>query len=106
MADDATPAGLPDGVELVRTTPDFDAVSVPDGLRRAHHIAPGVWGVLRVLDGRLDFVWEDETGEAGESGDGERTTLRAGDTMVIPPERRHHVEPADDARFHVEFYRP
>lgn len=91
------PDALPEGVELVRTTPDFDHGSVPDGLRRAHHIAPGVWGRLRVVAGSLDFVWED---------DGRRSSLRAGDTIVIPPERRHHVEPGEDATFHVEFHRP
>lgn len=90
---------LPDGLVLRRTTPDFDETTVPAGLTREHRIAPNVWGLLRVLAGEVVFVEEDRD-------DGGRTTLRAGDEMVIVPDTPHHVEPGTGALFHVEFHAP
>jgi len=87
---------LPEGVEWVRTTPEFTASTVPAGLLRAHRVAPGAWGVLRVLEGTVTFV-EEESGVAHP--------LTAGESVVIPPEVPHHVEPGPDARFVVEFHR-
>ncbi|NLD76767.1 MAG: DUF1971 domain-containing protein, partial [Acidimicrobiales bacterium] len=68
----------------------------PDGLLRAHKVAVGVWGRLRVLDGTVTFVAEES---------GERRTLGPGESQVIEPDLPHHVEPSDDARFEVEFHR-
>jgi tellurite resistance-related uncharacterized protein len=89
---------LPDDVELERTTPELTAQSVPPGLLRAHRVARGVWGRLRVLEGGLRFVWEADGEEAG-------IELAAGDAVVIPPEVAHHVEPGPTCRFVVEFHR-
>lgn len=89
-------AALPPGLGLVRTTREFTVDTVPAGLLSAHQVASEVWGVLRVLEGSVVFVAE----ESGES-----RSLGAGDTQVIEPEVPHHVEPAADARFVVEFYR-
>jgi tellurite resistance-related uncharacterized protein len=88
---------LPDGLTLVRVTDVFDADTVPAGLRRAHRVAVGVWGVLRVEAGAVRFVWEDEVGMPLD--------LVAGDSAVIEPDRLHHVEPGPDARFSVAFHR-
>lgn len=88
---------LPADLVLQRTTADFDPSTVPSALLRAHHIAPGVWGVLEVVAGRLVFVWESRPDEPLE--------LAAGDSVVIEPEVLHHVEPGPDARFHVSFHR-
>ena len=87
---------LPDGVELARTTPEFTAETVPAGLLKAHQVAAEVWGRLCVLEGTVTFVAE---------GSGESRVLGAGDTQVIEPEMLHHVEPAEGARFVVEFHR-
>lgn len=87
---------LPDGLDLVRTTPTFTADDVPPGLLRAHHLAEGVWGRLRVEAGALVYM---------EEASGERRTLGPGDVQVIEPEARHHVEPGEGARFHVEMHR-
>ncbi len=87
---------IPDGLTLARTTPAFDAEAMPEGLLRAHRVAPDVWGLLRVLDGEVTFVLE-----ATE----ERRVVRAGDEQVIPPDVEHHVEPGPGARFEVAFYR-
>lgn len=87
---------LPSDAVFVRSTPEFDATSTPPGLRRAHRIAEGVWGLLRVLEGRVTFVLEDS---------GEATDIEAGRDQVIAPEVLHHVVVGDDARFLVEFHR-
>lgn len=91
------PSELPGGLELARTTPTFDAASVPAGLTRAHRIAPGVWGRLVVTSGSLRFVFEDDQ-------NGSRT-VTAGEHQVIPPDRPHHVEVVGPVRFAVEFHR-
>ncbi|NLA37100.1 MAG: DUF1971 domain-containing protein [Actinobacteria bacterium] len=88
---------LPEGLEFQRATDEFTATSVPEGLRRAHRVAPGVWGLLKLHAGTLRFVWEDDPDAPVE--------LAAGDSVVIEPDRRHHVEPGDDARFQIEFHR-
>jgi tellurite resistance-related uncharacterized protein len=88
---------LPAGLELQRTTDEFDIGSVPPGLLRAHRLGTGVWGLLEVIDGSVSFVWEDDPDAP--------ITLVAGDSLVIRPEVPHHVEPGRDARFTVAFYR-
>lgn len=88
---------LPEGLALQRTTDEFDVDAVPAGLLRAHRLAAGVWGLLRVTGGSLAFVWEDRPDDPVE--------LRAGDAMVIEPETLHHVERGPDAQFTVAFHR-
>lgn len=92
----ATPM-MPAGLALARTTPVFTATTVPDGLRRAHEVADGVWGRLVVSAGTVRFVFEDEPATPID--------VATGGSVDIPPRRRHHVEPADDAAFTVEFHR-
>jgi tellurite resistance-related uncharacterized protein len=88
---------LPVGSELVRTTDVFDDDTVPAGLLRAHRVADGIWGRLVVHTGAVGFVFEDEPDH--------RHVVAAGDSMVIPPARPHHVELSGPATFAVEFYR-
>lgn len=88
---------LPTGLALVRATEELTAESVPAGLLRAHRLAPGVWGLLRVTAGSLVFVWEDRPGDP--------VVLVEGDATVIPPEVPHRVEPGAGVRFVVEFHR-
>lgn len=96
-----TPTGrrygsLPEGVSFVRETPRWSAEEVPPGLRRAHQVASGVWGLLRVYAGSVRFV-DEATGAAQE--------LSVGDEQVIPPATPHHVEPGAGSRMSVSFYR-
>lgn len=91
---------LPDGLILARTTAEFDVETVPPGLLRTHRVAAGIHGRIRVLAGAVRFVWEDD----GERAD--PVELGAGDSLVIPPEVPHHVEPDADARFVIDFHRP
>ena len=100
MSDDALE--LPAGLELARTTPEFDEHSVPQGLRKAHEVADAVWGRLVVMTGSLRFVFEDDP--SGSVGRTERL-MSAGEHQVIPPRRRHHVETFGPVGFDVEFHR-
>lgn len=90
---------LPPGLVLARTTPEFTAETVPNGLLSAHKVADEVWGLLRVNAGTVEFVVEDR------EGSGARRLMQAADTQVIEPGVLHHVEPSADARFVVEFHR-
>ena len=88
---------LPGGLELQRVTDVFDVDSVPAGLLRAHRLAAGVWGLVSVTQGELTFVWEDRRDDP--------VTLHPGDSLVIEPTTRHHVEPGPDVRLPVAFHR-
>ena len=88
---------LPDGLQLVRTTDVFDETTVPAGLLRAHRVADGVWGRLVVHTGSVTFVFDDDPEHP--------LTVVAGDSVVIPPTRQHHVELTAPATFAVEFHR-
>lgn len=100
---------LPAGCTLVRATPEFDENTVPGGLLAAHRIAAGVWGRLVVLDGSIRFAFDG----AGHDDDAPEPTaadhewvVAAGEHVVIPPERLHHVRIDGAVRFLVEFHRP
>ncbi|MEZ5246019.1 MAG: DUF1971 domain-containing protein [Acidimicrobiales bacterium] len=88
---------IPDGFVLARTTDVFDNDTVPAGLLKAHRVADSVWGRLVVHAGSVRFVFEDEPDAAA--------VLKAGETLVIPPARLHHVELDGPATFAVEFHR-
>lgn len=87
---------LPAGLELARTTDEFDEHTVPAGLLRDHRVAAGVWGRLIVRSGALQFGF----------GDDPEFGVAAGDSVVIPPARLHHVALVGPVRFVVEFHRP
>ena len=88
---------LPREAIAVRRTPTFDQESLPDGLLRAHQIADGTWGVLRVERGDITFVWE--------SPDTPPRRMSIGDHQVIPPRIPHHLEVDGEVRVHIEFHR-
>ena len=87
---------LPQGVELVRTTAEFDEHSVPAGLLRDHRIASGVWGRLVVRSGSLRFGF----------GDDEEFEVGVAEVVVIPPDHLHHVSVVGPVSFVVEFHAP
>lgn len=86
---------LPADVAPYKQTATFDASSVPAGLRRSHTLAAGTWGEIVVEQGRVLYVLEDE----GDQG----IVLGPDLVGVIAPERPHHVEPEEGARFFVRF---
>ena len=99
---------LPDGLELERSTREFDEKSVPAGLLSAHRVASGLWGRLVVTSGEVGFVFEsDSDGGLGMGDDPDRRRMvGAGESVVIPPGRPHHLELTGPVTFHIEFHRP
>ena len=86
---------LPAGLQPRRSTPVFDAATMPAGLRHRHSTKPGVWGLIRVIEGRLRYRLIETADE---------TILDPDHPGVVPPEQLHEVEPLGAVRFFVEFY--
>jgi tellurite resistance-related uncharacterized protein len=88
-------AEAPDGLRLVRSSPEWDRQSMPAGLGRAHRLGAGTWGRIVVHEGRLRFAMSSEPPLEVELGPGA--------TQAIPPELVHEVRPLGPVRFRVEF---
>jgi tellurite methyltransferase len=87
----------PEDVRPYKRTPEFDAASVPAGLRARHTTKRGVWARIHVLAGRLRYrIHEPFAIEE---------IIEPGATGVVLPEVPHEVEPVDSVRFFVEFHR-
>lgn len=81
--------------EPYKTTPVFDQDTLPPGLRKEHRTKPGVWGVIRVLEGRLRYRVLDPHSE---------TILDRNTPGFVLPDQPHLVEPLGPMRMQVEFY--
>ncbi|WP_395331867.1 DUF1971 domain-containing protein [Novosphingobium sp. BL-8H] len=79
-----------------KTTPVFDAETLPAAIRSEHSTKPGVWGVLRVLQGSVDLVFHAPYAVH---------TVTPGNPAQINPEDIHHVEVGGPMQMQVEFYR-
>ena len=75
---------------------EFTHETVPKSLLQEHDLKPGVWGLLRVLEGEIGFIDLDEARE------GVLTSEAPG---FIEPQQRHHLVVRGPVRFYVEFYR-
>ena len=78
-----------------KRTPIFDENTIPTGLRKEHRTKAGVWGVIRVLDGRLRYRVLDPVSE---------TILDPELPGLVLPDQPHCVEPLGPVRMQVEFY--
>ena len=87
----------PDGLVAYRRTPEFDAASVPDGLRCDHATKRGVWGRIHVLEGALTYHVDAPIHRSFR--------VDPASSAVVVPEVRHRVEPGGAVRFFVEFAR-
>ena len=76
-------AELPEALHVARTAGPFDATTLPAGLRKAHRVADGVWGRLRVIDGSAAIALETRPPLD--------VRLAAGDSQPIPPGVPHAV---------------
>jgi tellurite methyltransferase len=85
---------IPDGVQEYRRSATFTEDNVPAGLLREHGTKPGVWALIVVESGQLDYTFESPL----------RTFLLGPERPgIIPPEVPHHVSVIGPVRFHVEF---
>ena len=78
-----------------KSTPVFDENTLPAGLRREHRTKAGVWGIIRVLDGRVRYRVLDPVSE---------TILDPDHPGLVLPDQPHFVEPLGAIRMQVEFY--
>ena len=78
-----------------KRTAVFDENTLPTGLRKEHRTKPGVWGVIRVLDGRVRYKVLEPESEA---------ILEPGHPGLVLPDQPHLVEPLGPMRMQVEFY--
>jgi tellurite resistance-related uncharacterized protein len=81
-------------VSPYRSTPVFDETTLPAALRREHRTKPGVWGVIRVIEGELKLTL----------ADGNETILTPGRPGLVLPDQPHRVEPLGPMRMQVDFY--
>lgn len=82
--------------EPYKTTPVWDETSLPAAVRGEHSTRPGVWGLLRALQGEVRLVFHEPAREV-------RVTPEH--PGKIPPQAIHHVELDGPARLQIEFYR-
>ena len=91
---------LPAAARAYSRTAEFDERTVPAGLLRAHTTKPGVWGLIRVSEGRLAYRIRDPRRPPSER------VLTSGEAPgLVEPTILHEVEPLGPVRFHVEFLR-
>ena len=90
------PRELPPPASPYRRTSVFTESTLPASLRREHRTKPGVWGVIRVLDGRLRYRVLNPISEV---------VLEPGHPGLVLPDQPHLVEPLGPVRMQVEFYR-
>lgn len=76
-------------------SPIFTETTLPASLRREHRTKAGVWGLVRVLEGRLRLH------VAGVAQTFELTPERPG---VVEPTQAHWVEPLGAMRMQIEFH--
>jgi tellurite resistance-related uncharacterized protein len=88
---------LPPSAVCYKESAVFDENSVPAGLLASHTLRVGTWGQIVVLDGRVDYVLEDDPSLS--------FVLRPGVDGNVAPERPHHVRLQPGARFKVRFLR-
>lgn len=78
-----------------RSTPVFDETTLPKALRSRHNIKAGVWGIIRVIEGRLRLTYLDPHSEV---------ILDPANPGRLLPEQPHFVEPLGAMRMQVDFY--
>lgn len=78
-----------------RSTPIFNETSLPAALRSRHNTKAGVWGVIRVIEGRVRLSYLDPVSEV---------ILDPDTPGFVLPEQPHFVEPLGPMRMQVDFH--
>jgi tellurite resistance-related uncharacterized protein len=76
---------LPSDTAVYRTIGPFSCDSLPKGLLREHRLKEGTWGRLRLLSGKVRFVWDDDSADHA-------AVVLDEETVIIPPTIPHHLE--------------
>ena len=88
---------LPDGHAPYRRTPEFDEASVPAALLERHQTKPGIWALIHVARGELEYTIHEPAPGC--------EIVRPKAPATILPEVPHQVRPLGEVAFHVEFWR-
>lgn len=86
---------LPVHVQQYSTSPVFTEETVPKGLLKDHNTKSGVWGLICVSEGELEYIIEDK----------ETHILSPKSKGVVEPEIKHHIKPLGAVTFYIEFYK-
>ena len=78
-----------------KRTDTFTEDTVPSGLKDTHTTKGGVWALIRILEGELQFQVE---GAAPE-------ILSRSNPGLVEPEVPHHIETLGPVKFYIEFFR-
>ena len=87
---------LPQGAELAGATPVMDEKTIAPGILAKHMAPKGKCGLLVVVEGACQFVWEDDPDQPIDCDPDH--------PVVIFPERYHHVILTGPVKLKVEFY--
>lgn len=88
---------LPKDVVFYKRTPEFDELSIPNGLLHAHQTKAGVWGKIVIIEGELQYTINEP--------DVKTSVLDKNIHGIVEPMVLHEVKPIGRVRFYVEFYR-
>ncbi|WP_257558449.1 DUF1971 domain-containing protein [Sphingobium sp. CFD-2] len=78
-----------------RSTPVFDQDTLPAALRSRHDTKAGVWGVIRILEGRVQLTCLEPLSQ---------TILTRDNPGVVLPGQPHFVTPLGPMKMRVDFY--
>ena len=78
-----------------RSTPVFDQETLPSALRSRHATKAGVWGLIRVIEGKLRLTYLEPSSEI---------LLDAEQAAIVLPEQSHFVTPQGPMKMQVDFY--
>lgn len=81
---------------FVSKTPIFNNKTCPEGIKKQHATARGIYGILHVVEGMVEFVWEDSN---------ERIIVDTTKSFKITSERKHHLNLLWNTKFYIEFYK-
>lgn len=82
--------------QAYKWTPEFDADTLPEGLKRVHSTKEGTWGVIHVSEGALRLVFPETD---------EETILTPENPGLVEPAEPHLVEPLGPFRMRIAFHR-
>ncbi|PKP94689.1 MAG: hypothetical protein CVT77_01350 [Alphaproteobacteria bacterium HGW-Alphaproteobacteria-16] len=78
-----------------RSTPVFDQDTLPAALRGRHSTKAGVWGMVRVLEGKVRLTYFDPPSDI---------LLDPATPGPLLPEQPHFVAPLGPMKMQVDFY--
>lgn len=88
---------LPKEVKPYKKTKIFEEDTIPKGILNDHKTLPGVWGVINIIEGELDYTIH--------GNEEEKLRLDKDNFGIVEPEVLHKVAPIDKVKFYVEFYK-